>query len=275
MEDSEVMFEVLISTCNKGLESAIEVLLPYDPRVRYILVHQLFDKDLSENNFIEADKVLKKRKDIVLIRSKTKGLSKSRNIAIAQSSAPYLIFADDDIQYLPNVFDLILDAFKKLPDAGVITFRFQNKNGEHGKKYPDDVSVRTIRNLFSVSSVEVALRRDIVVKTNTRFDERFGLGAEFPVSEENIFLTDLYKKGTRIFFYPQDLLVHPDITSGNTWGGKHLIARGALFRRVFGLKGMPLLLVFLCKHGKKISKESGFFAGLIIAMHSFLSFRGN
>jgi glycosyltransferase involved in cell wall biosynthesis len=271
-DTNEVIIEILISTCNERLANVLDVAQLTDSRVRYIIVHQLFNNDLHEKNFSDIDERIALREDIELIRVTCKGLSKSRNIALARSSAPYLLFADDDIQYLPDTIDVILQGFEDIPDADVITFRFADGKGAHQKSYPKGIMRHRAKSLFRVSSVEVALRREVVLGTNVRFDERFGLGSELPVSEENIFLTDLLKRGMKIFYYPADILIHPEVTSGNTWGKKHLIARGALFKRVFGLYGFPLLLVFLCRHGADISRQNGLLSGFTNAIKSFFVF---
>ena len=200
-------------------------------------------------------------------------MSVSRNIALSNSTAEYVLFADDDIQYLPDAIDIVLKAFEELPDADVLTFRFHNGQGKHRKAYPGSIMRRTYRNLFSVSSVEVALKRDAQVASAAYFDERFGLGAAFPVAEENIFLSDLYSAGKKIYFYPADLLIHPDETSGGNWGDTHLKARGALFKRVFSWYGLPLLLIFLGKHPNKISAQAGRLWGFKVAVTSFFRFK--
>lgn len=266
--------EVLISTCNERLNQVCLCLLPSDPAIGYIVVHQTFG-DISEDKWRDAATELNARTDVKLIRSNSRGLAKNRNIALQAATAPLVLLADDDIKFKPNLASIVANAFMQLPVADAITFRFTNEQGLHRKKYPAAVIERSFRNFFKVSSVEVAIRREALVTSGVKFDERFGLGAEFPVSEENIFLTDLHKSGKKIYFFPADILIHPDESSGLNWSDTYLRARGALFKRVFGWRGLPLLVLFLLKHWRPIRMQAGFFTGTAVAIKSFIFFSGH
>lgn len=265
--------QILISTCNERLNRVPMCLLPPESGTSYIIVHQLFGDDCSES-WSAALTQLSARADVKVVQSKSRGLAKSRNIALQNATAPFVLLADDDIEFNPNLASIISGAFAQLPAADAITFRFTNEKGFHRKRYPTAITKRSFGNFFKVSSVEVAIRRDALISCGVCFDERFGLGAEYPVSEENIFLTDLHKAGKHIYFFPADILMHPDETSGANWNQTYLRARGALFKRVFGWVGLPLLLLFLLKHQRSIRRHTGFFGGVAVAITSFIRFSG-
>lgn len=50
----------------------------------------------------------------------TPGLSNARNVACAESTAPYIIFLDDDAVAKPDWLRLILETFEQYSDAGVV-----------------------------------------------------------------------------------------------------------------------------------------------------------
>ncbi len=273
MSSATPHLEILISTCNARLAQVLSCLLPANPAIGYIVIHQIFAEN-TEQSWQDAAARLKARADVCLLQTASRGLAKSRNMALRAATAPLVLLADDDITFTPELLAIVTGAFAALPAADVITFRFTNEQGQHRKRYPTAIVQRSYRNFFKVSSVEVALRREALQSSGVRFDERFGLGAEYPVSEENIFLADLHKAGKKIYFYPADLLVHPDETSGANWNNTYLRARGALFRRVFGWVGLPLLLLFIAKHRRHVRAQAGFVKGSVTAIKSFISFGG-
>ena len=77
------------------------------------------------------------------------------------------------------------------------------------KKYPkhfeDQLSNLEILN---TASVELAFKRVSIQNAKVQFDTNFGLGAEFPMGEEAIFVADAIKNGLKIGFVPEVLLVH-------------------------------------------------------------------
>ena len=263
--------EVLISTCNERILTLPVLLKSLPQNVGVVIVHQQFSSTLSQPA-LETIVQLQAMPNVKLIQSDQPGLARSRNLALSAASASLVIIADDDIKYLPQAFDRIMQAAEQLPQASAITFRFINEHGQHRKRYPDGIIQRSYRNFFKVSSVELVLRREALLRSKVRFDERFGLGAQYPVSEENIFLVDLHRAGEPIYFYPADILMHPYETSGGNWDLGYLHARGALFKRVFGWLGLPLLMVFLLKHRKVIRAQSGIFPGMSEAVKSFMRF---
>lgn len=267
-----VMLQILISTCNERLTAVPDMLMASRNDVSYIVVHQQFSDSVTVSQQ-EASDYLQNRQDVILKHTATKGLSVSRNIALNLSTAPFILLADDDIRFTQDAFSSIISNMNKHDQAAAITFRYRGESGEYNKSYPKHGGNRVWSNIFQVSSIEVCLRHEFIKYHQLSFDTRFGLGAEYPVSEENILLSDILDKAGTIYFEPLDIAVHPDVTSGANWDQRYLRARGALFRRTFGLKGGALLSLFFIKHAKAITKEVPFFMAIKLMFTSFFRFK--
>ena len=72
--------------------------------------------------------VLKRIKNKKVITVNEFGLSKSRNLAIKNSTEKYIILSDDDVKYIDNYEKIILDTYKKYPKADCICFWVESEN---------------------------------------------------------------------------------------------------------------------------------------------------
>lgn len=179
------------------------------------------------------------------------GLSLSRNCALKNSSSDICLISDDDLMYEPNFDKKIIEVFEKYPRADIITFKILKESGVEFKNYKKKPFYHNMKSVMRVASVEIAFRRASIIN-DLEFDERFGLGAQFPSSEENIFLTDALKKGKTILFYPLVIATHPDVSSGSNYQNPRLAkAKGAMLYRIFSSKSYLLCLAFAVKHYTK------------------------
>jgi hypothetical protein len=92
---------------------------------------------------------------------------------------------------------------------------------------------------LKVSSIEIFVPKSVIDK-NIKFDEKFGLGTNFPSGEENIFLFDLLENKFEIIYYPDVIVYH----SVPVWTNKEYIfkGKGALFTRLYN---KPLAIIFV------------------------------
>src|SRR5690606_35260045 len=99
------------------------------------------------------------------IKTYTRGLSKSRNIAIQHAVGDIGIFADDDVRYKPEYFHQIEKAFKKHPELAVAAFRIKTGEGEPAyKNYHETELLLTSPFPHFISSVETTFRIDVIRK---------------------------------------------------------------------------------------------------------------
>lgn len=176
------------------------------------------------------------------------GLSKSRNRALQHATADICVVGDDDVRHLPAAQEIIAGAFADHPRADIITFQARTPDGAPFKRYASRPRRHTRRSIMRVISWEIALRTASVRAAGLRFDERFGLGADFPTGEENIFLMDALRRGLHLRYIPAPIVIHPAESSGANFSSPASVAaKGAAFRRMFGAASKPLEMAFACK----------------------------
>ena len=186
------------------------------------------------------------------------GIARSRNIALDHASSPICLFTDEDIVLSQDFAHTILSAFDEHPSIDILSFCIQTPQGRPFMPYPLHPHQHTRRTLLRVSSVEIAFRTQSIRKHNLRFDERFGLGARWPVGEEVIFLYDALANGLSARFVPTVIGCHPSESSGKQWGEVQGRARGALFTRLFGHPmGLAAGLALALKKYPDVRRQGG------------------
>jgi glycosyltransferase involved in cell wall biosynthesis len=185
---------------------------------------------------------------LTLIVSNSLGLSKSRNVALRHGNGEMLIFCDDDCRYPTHTAQTVANDMLRYPEFDILTYQISfDPNGRLFKDYPHNAIQHTVRSLMKVSSIEITIRKNVVEKEGDIFDERYGLGTSNRTGAENIMLLDLYKKGYLMAYLPKPIVYHPRETSAH---GKLNIediafAKGAMFRRMFGIVGVVPAIYFV------------------------------
>lgn len=180
-----------------------------------------------------------------VISDNGKGLSRSRNLAIHHCQTRYMLLCDNDVCLLPGFEQHILTAIEKHPDSAAITFKVRTPSGADFKNYQMNSFPHSKLTACKACSIEIVVDREQI--GTVRLDERFGLGATYPVGEENIFLSDLLSSGKRVIYYPDYICEHAEFSSGALLDKNAYFLRGKVFRRMFGRKGIFIGLLFWCK----------------------------
>lgn len=245
-------FQVLISTMNDGI---FNVTLNED--LDYLIVHQITNG--SQDEYYEFVKNNFKNVQYVSCPNQ-KGLSLSRNIALSNSNAKYLLISDDDVILFTKPIRKVLDFFEENRNTDV--FISSHTDDESYVFDGSQFSTRKLNvlNSFNVSSIDMFLRSDSI-KDNYSFDESFGLGSDFPSGEEYIFTTDIIKGGSRVVKSSVITSYHPSDASGlDFYSSKNkVLAKKNMFIRVFGSLGYVMFLIFSLKKSKDIIKSGSFF----------------
>ncbi len=191
--------DVLICTFNKGIVRVGELLREPMEGVQYIVSYQYNDErylDLIPEVFSERD-------DVVLFEHRGQGLSANRNLALEKSKADLYMFADDDERFTAETFQTIFDTFDANPDIDVAFFTATTYTGKPLKNYPtEEFLMNGMPQTYDISTIEMVCRSS--VKQKVRFDERFGLGAQFlTCGEEEIWMYDAAKAGLTMRFFPK------------------------------------------------------------------------
>jgi len=141
---------------------------------------------------------------IVWVNSNEVGLSNSRNLALKHSDGDISLIADDDLEYVKNYANNIINEFLKNPKADIIVFQVKGIEKEF-KKYKPIAKKIGYLSAMKISSVEIAFRTNKVKEKMISFDPLFGAGGKYKMGEESIFLFDCLKKGLKIYYVPVEI----------------------------------------------------------------------
>lgn len=149
------------------------------------------------------------------VNSSTRGLSRSRNIAIEKSKADICVVSDDDEIFVDNAQYNIAKIYKQHSKADIIIFNVKNDN--RNSKLKNKFHRLNYFELLRVNSWQITFRREKIVKNNLSFDEFMGSGTGNGAGEENKFLIDAYKKGLKIYYYPYQIAYVAEGKSQSQW----------------------------------------------------------
>jgi len=193
------------------------------------------------------------RADIALELLPGRGLSKSRNAALARAKTDYLLFWDDDLRAEPSGLRAMVQAMAGQPELDFATGR---RRGRGPGGYPVLPQPLTLWNSGKTASPELMLRPARFRQAGLAFDTDFGLGARWPVGEEYVLIADALRAGLRGQFFPIDLGAHGHASTGDNWSDQRiLVARQAVLRRVFGVWSPFIRLAYAWCHRQRLGRR--------------------
>lgn len=221
---NEVTLQVLI--CAYGPEGMKRVLAggrPEMPGVQYLVSWQQPDSDepvpecvLSRNDF-----------RVEIIRSR--GVAKNRNNLLRMATSPLLLFSDDDVVNSPAQLQAVIEQARLHPDDALLCFKIDYVAFP---KYYHDFEFLLSRPAkgFYMINPELMMRRS-QVQGHVWFNEHFGIGAEYPIGEEDVFMEDCRRRGIDGHFVPIEIGRHDDPTSAEKIGQSPaaIKTKGAIF----------------------------------------------
>ena len=229
-EKSNITLWILITTMNNGINRVKKELLSQLKNVDEIIIsHQITDKNIIPENIEEIKKY---HKNIKYVYMNEKWLSKNRNNALKYSNTDICHICDDDLNYIKWFEKIIKKAYEK-NDYDIITF--QAENNEWKKHFKIKEWKHNRFSILKIWSWGIIFRRNNIIQKNIKFDENFWLWAQYSVWEENIFLTECYKKGLKIFHNDNSIVIHPDESSWINYKNRKdlIIARIKVFKKLF------------------------------------------
>lgn len=178
--------EVLISTMNLSNNAEVKNLVnKMNITSKYLIVNQY-----GNTTQINDKNVINKREY---------GLSKSRNIAIANSNSEIILLADDDVCYNSNYDEIVINAHNKYNDADIICFYVESKNKNRRIKRMRTGKIGYLK-AMRIVSFEISLKKERLLKSNLKFNENYGAGTKNLRGEETIFLYEALRKGLKVLF---------------------------------------------------------------------------
>lgn len=141
-----------------------------------------------------------------------KGLSRARNQALKLASTPWMYFPDDDCTVAPDLLAEFARALDRMPMASFVACRVRTPAGAPVMVGMDDRE-RTLTSpsdtLATVMSPGLFVSAALFERCGG-FDERFGVGAEWPSGEESDLLFRAFAAGMTGAYAPRARVTHPE-----------------------------------------------------------------
>jgi glycosyltransferase involved in cell wall biosynthesis len=164
-----------------------------------------------------------------------KGIGLSRNTALMRAESSICLIADDDIVYVDEYVDKVIDAFKVNPDADVILFNLTSLNPERPEYIiKNKERVRWYRSL-RYGAFRIAYRNSSLKKANITFSRQFGGGSQYSSGEDSIFLHDCIKNKLKVIAVPVTIGTVSQLESSwfSGYTVKYFNDKGALFKKIY------------------------------------------
>ena len=204
-----------------------------------------------------------------------RGVGLNRNNALMRADGDICLFADDDMRYIDDYVAVVEQAFEKLPDADAIIFNIDLIGGKTASRH--SVKSRRVRwyNALSYGAARIAVKTSSIKRENITFHRCFGGGTAFSCGEDTLFITDMLRRGLKIYTYPMTIAQTDQSTS--TWfqgySKKFLYDKGVLYRAISKRWGALLCMQDLLRHPYLYREEKlTFFEGLSLmkrGIHGF------
>lgn len=189
------------------------------------------------------------------ISTTQRGLSRSRNMAIQNSSGDICLLCDDDEVLEDDYVETITKAFEEHKDD-LIAFKIKHPT----RKFKEKTYKIGFFKSGTIGSWQLTFKRKSITANNIKFNEKMGSGTGNGAGEENKFVMDCYKKGLDIRYVPYQ--IGELVPSGESqwfkgYDKKYWVNRGWQSKMVYGrLFGFLYIGYFLLKH--KADKINGY-----------------
>jgi len=234
----KVTLEILVATMNRN---NLDFLIPMFPFAHFsefsiLVVNQTDEENLLLSNF----------SNVRILNSFENGLSKSRNLALKNTIGEIAIIADDDVIFLPNFQETIIDAHQKNSDFSIICFQtLTTENKPYSKYWKQEFAMKE-KHFLNVLSIELTFKTQDLKEKNVIFNEHFGLGAQFQDAESLFFLRRANRSQAKVLFSPQNIVMHEEYSSSDEIVSDRLLyAKMAGFYKKYQSLAYILLLKFV------------------------------
>lgn len=250
----DIKLQVLVCTFGERLKGIEQPQLPVVEGVEYLICCQ----NPHRIPLDRAAEALQQRKDIKVLFTDSSGLSNNRNTAFGAATAPFVLIADDDIEFEADGLKTLIEAFEQNPDCDIITVASNHMAPGRLPGCRFDLS-HPPRGYYAISC-EIALRREALDRYGLRMSPLAGIGAPYlAAGEEIIFLARALQRGAGGIHLPIEVFRHPRQSTGTLLEGSAagLRAKGAALRVSRGFAGALLRLPL-----EALRSGSGFFKPL-------------
>ncbi len=259
-------FDVAISCLNKDI---IKVLTNFNnifecEGIFIHVIHQITD----HVDYSDVIKDILKINNLRYTKLSQIGLPISRNYALSECCADYLIPTDSDVVLFVDSLNKIKEIFDSKEEVDYITLEsfYDQDMVKPRRKFSSKSFKHNSRTLLSVSSIEIVLRADSFKNNNVKWDLDFGLGAKFGGGLETVMLQNAHSANLIGIYFPLPLSSHHELSTGAEVTLNRVFIRSAVFERIYGkFYGKFLSLIFHFKNYRRYRE-----LGLIKVLNAIL-----
>ena len=187
-----------------------------------------------------------------LITTNTKGVGKNRNIALLAADAEIVLFGDDDMEYIDGYREIVIKAFKDIPDADIIIFNldYQNSPVNNTRRVTKTTHRVHFWNALNYGAPRIAMRLNSQRRANLWFSLQFGGGAKYNAGEDCLFIAEALRKKLKIYVHPATI-ARTDLSQSSWFKGydrKFFFDKGALFKALFPYASAFMSVQFIIRH---------------------------
>ncbi|GGI65662.1 glycosyltransferase [Enterococcus alcedinis] len=239
--------EVLVSCMNKSKDLYNEMNI----QTNAIIVNQNNDVFSFENHTINNHRCR-------IFNMIEKGVGLSRNNALMRAKDDILVMADDDEVFVDGYEKIILEAYEKNPKADMIVFDVRIHEGNIINNRVKKNGRVNFFNSLKYGTVTFTFRKKSILKNNIFFSLLFGGGSKYMSGEDSIFISEVLRKGLRVYSCAEVIAdVYNDESSWFTgYNAQYLIHRGALFSAINQKMSIFLIIQFALRKRKLFSEYS-------------------
>lgn len=207
-----------------------------------VIIVDQSDDDLTEktvNTFLDLN--------IKYIKSRVRGLSLNRNIAINLMEGDYYCFPDDDCTFYPDTLHEVKSFFDNNNTDFVLGRIFdRDRNARVLKKWPEKNRAITTFNCYVLaSSITMFFSKKC---SYIKFDENMGVGARYGACEDPDYLYSVLRSGFKGKYHRKIEVWHPEQKQENLSLEKitkYASGFGYYIRKNRSLYNMVLLLSYI------------------------------
>lgn len=178
-----------------------------------------------------------------MITTTTRGVGMNRNIALENADGDILLIADDDMKYVKGYKEIVLDAFRQLPDADALIFNIDTIGQDMKRRKNGEIHRIHFWNALNYGAARIAVKRKSLEGKKIKFNLNFGGGTTYSAGEDTLFISDMIRNGLKIYTYPKTIASVEQNVS--TWfqgyNKKYFYDKGALFSAL-----TPRIALFMC-----------------------------
>lgn len=228
-----------------------------DKKIKLLVIHQVPSDLILSIESVSTIIELELQPNIEYIKDQSKGLTISRNIAIRKTQTRYMWVMDDDIQFIPDALQKVINNLES-DNAICHTFESLKPLGSRRALYPKNGSKIEGKYILRVASFEMILDVNQLKQRNIFFREDMGVGGNaINLGEESVLIADILRSGGDVIHHSTPVNVHPEISTGTLVNSQNIFSKGVVIKRVFS--GYQAIYFYLRDVNRIIRNRSGEF----------------